>query len=228
MDICYHKEETDLILLDDAFQHRAIDPGYNILLTDYNKPFFNDFILPIGDLRELRSGKKRADIIIVTKCVDFKEVNKDLLIKKIKPNKNQTVFLSKVVYNQELKALNVNQSSIYKTQNIIVVTGIAKPGPLLKYLKNHYNILEHCKFSDHYQFKEKDINDIHNLLVKFVDSNPIIITTEKDAMRLVGSEFENKIGDQPWYYQEITIELNDKEGFDNKILKYVQENSRDY
>ena len=228
MDICYQKEDTDLVLLDDAYQHRSIQPGFNILLTDYSRPFFRDYIMPVGDLRELRSGKKRSDLIIVTKCPDFETIEKSSLIKKIKPLDGQKVFFSKVVYDPILKPLNQSHSLALASKNIILVTGIAKSLPLLNYLKKEYNVLEHCKFNDHYQFKEKDITDIHNLLVKFVDLNPIIVTTEKDAMRLVGSAFEKETNHKPWYYQGITIEIDDKEGFDKKILKYVQENRRDY
>ena len=227
MDVCYAKENTDLVLLDDAYQHRAIQPGFNILLTDYNRPFYTDYVLPVGDLRELRSGKNRADIIIMTKCGDFEDLNKTELIKKIGPNSNQSVFFSKVVYG-DVYELNSFEIVEKPKKNIILVTGIAKPNPLLKYLKKSYNVLEHCKFTDHYRFKEKDIDDISNLLIKFAELDPIIITTEKDAMRLIGSEFESKVNQQPWFYQTITVELNDKEKFDKLILDYVQENRRDY
>lgn len=227
MDVCYAKENTDLVLLDDAYQHRAIQPGFNILLTDYNRPFYTDYVLPVGDLRELRSGKNRADIIIMTKCGDFEDLNKTELIKKIGPNSNQSVFFSKVVYG-DVYELNSFEIVEKPKKNIILVTGIAKPNPLLKYLKKSYNVLEHCKFTDHYRFKEKDIDDISNLLIKFAELDPIIITTEKDAMRLIGSEFESKVNQQPWFYQTITVKLNDKEKFDKLILNYVQENRRDY
>jgi tetraacyldisaccharide 4'-kinase len=227
MDICYEREDTDLVVLDDAFQHRSIQPGFSILLTDYNRPFYTDYVLPVGDLRELRHGKNRADIIIMTKCPKFEELNKTEIIHKIKPNLNQSVFFSKVVYGDvyELNTFNVAECA---KKNIILVTGIAKPNPLLNYLKKYYNVLEHCKFGDHYRFKEKDIDDISNLLIKFAELEPILMTTEKDAMRLIGSEFEVKVKQQPWFYQTITVELDDKEKFDKLILEYVQENRRDY
>lgn len=228
MDICYQKEDTDLVLLDDAYQHRAIKPGFNILLTDYNDPFYDDYILPVGNLRELRSGKKRADIIIITKCVDFDKVNKDELIKKIKPLSHQIVFLSRIKYAPIPIPFYKKVSTQISTKNIIVVTGIANAKPLLNFLKTKYNVLEHCKFADHYRFKENDIDEIHNLMTKFASDNPVIVTTEKDAMRIIGGEFEEKINKNPWYYQPIEIEFDNKEEFDNQILKYVQKNRRDY
>jgi len=227
MDICYEKEETDLVLLDDAYQHRDIKPGFNILLTDFNRPFYNDYVLPVGDLRESRSGKKRADVIIVTKCPEFEKINQEDIIKKINPSLTQSVFFSKVVYGA-IYSLNTFKSVDNIKKNIILVTGIAKPNPLLNYLKKSYNVIEHCKFADHYRFKEKDIADISNLLVKFAELDPIIVTTEKDAMRLIGSTFEDKVKQQPWFYQAITVEINEKEKFDKIILDYVQKNRRDY
>jgi tetraacyldisaccharide 4'-kinase len=229
MDLCYAQEEIDLVLLDDAYQHQAIKPGFNILLTDYNKPFYKDFILPVGDLRELRKNKKRADIIVVTKCLNFDDINKTQIVKSIKPSKHQDVFFSKIVYNQVLtpvlgKKIGINPLVKYA----IVATGIANPNSLIDFISKRFKILKHVKFSDHYQFKETDIDDIHKLLVKFDEFSPIIITTEKDAMRLVGNDLEKMIVDKPWFYQEIEIEIDRKKEFDNKILDYVQKNRRDY
>lgn len=229
MDLCYEKEDTDLVLLDDAYQHQAIKPGLNILLTDYNKPFYKDFILPVGDLRELRRNKKRADILLVSKCPNFDTIDKTQIVKLINPLNHQKVFFSKIVYNSILipvlgDKIKVNPLVKYA----IVVTGIANPNPLIEFISKRYKILKHVKFSDHYQFKETDIDDIHNLLVKFDEFSPIIITTEKDAMRLVGNDLEKMIIDKPWFYQGIEIEIDRKKEFDNKILDYVQKNRRDY
>lgn len=227
MDICYQKEETDLILLDDAYQHRAIKAGFNILLTDYNHPFFNDFILPVGNLRESRKGKSRADVVIVTKCPEFEKVNKEYFNHKMKLNPNQNLFFSKIKYGQISPVLSHFEID-NESKNIILVTGIANPNPLLNQLQKSHQILHHFKFSDHYTFKETDIADIHNLLAKFADKQPIILTTEKDAMRFYGSPLEALIKNKPWFYQSIEIEIDDKLKFDQLILKYVQENRRDY
>ena len=227
MDICYQKEDVDLVLLDDAYQHRSIQPGFNILLTDFNRPFYSDYVLPVGDLRELRQGKNRADIILMTKCPNFNEIDKTEIIHKIKPASTQTVFFSKVIYGDVYK-FNTFKPIENPKENVILVTGIAKPNPLLNYLKKYYNVLEHCKYTDHYRFKEKDIDDISNLLVKFAELDPIIITTEKDAMRLIGCQFEEKIKQQPWCYQTITVEIDEKDKFDKLIFDYVQKNRRDY
>jgi len=229
MDLCYQKEEIDLVLLDDAYQHQAIKPGFNILLTDFNQPFYKDFILPVGDLRELRKNKKRADVIVMTKCPDFDSIDKTKIINQIKPLPHQEVYFSKIVYNQTLtpvldEELPINPLNKYA----VLVTGIANPNPLIDFISKRFKILKHVKFSDHYQFKETDIDDIHNLLVKFDEFSPIIITTEKDAMRLIGNDLEQRIKNNPWFYQGIEIEIDRKKEFDNKILDYVQKNRRDY
>ena len=226
-EICYQKEDTDLVLLDDAYQHRSIQPGFNILLTDYSQPFYKDFVLPVGSLRELRRGKRRADLIVVTKCPDFEKIKQAEIIKKIKPESTQKVFFSRIKYG-ELKGLT-NFNKIDQTgHKIILVTGIANATPLLRYLEKDNTVLKHFNYGDHYPYKENDIAEIHNLLIKFANDQIKIVTTEKDAMRLLMPRFEKMIKDMPWYYQEIEIEIDREEEFKEIVLNYVQENRRDY
>ena len=227
-EICLRDEGVEVIILDDAFQHHSIKPGLNILLTDYSAPFFNDFILPVGNLRESRKGKSRGDIIIVTKCPDdlSDEVKLDF-VNQIAPNPAQHMFFSSVVYG-DIKSLTNFSKWEKNTESIVLVTGIAKSEPLVQHLSESFNIIKHFKFPDHYRFKEKDIDEIHNILTKFVDDFPVIITTEKDAMRLLNGPLQSKIDENPWYYQEIEVKLDDQEKFDRVIKEYVQENSRDY
>ncbi len=172
-------------------------------------------------------NKNRADVIIVTKCPDFENINKNEIIKKIKPTQNQSVFFSKIVYDSNLTYL-LNEEYDNVSRNVILVTGIANAQPLVNHINKAYNLLHHQKFSDHYQFKEKDIDEIHNLLVKFEEFSPIIVTTEKDAMRLVGNDLEPMIENKPWFYQGIKVEIDRKKEFDNLVKTYVQENRRDY
>ncbi len=226
-EICYRKEETDLVLLDDAYQHRAIKPGFNILLTDFNKPFYNDYILPVGTLRELRKGKNRADIIIVTKCPQLDFEQQDQIINKIKPSKAQKVFFSKVKYGNIVSLTNFSKLTD-QPEKIILVTGIANALPLRQYLEKEATIVKHFNYPDHYTYKEKDIVEIHNLLTKFADGKVKIVTTEKDAMRLGTQQFEKLIEGKPWFYQEIEVDIDNDEKFKETVLKYVQENRKDY
>ncbi len=227
-EICLQKPDIDLIILDDAYQHRSIKPGLNILLTDYSHPFFKDYILPVGTLRESKKGKNRADIIIVTKCPDnISETTKKNYIQHINPSSTQNVFFSHVKYGVFKSLTNFNKSEI-TTESIILVTGIARAEALLNHLSKSFKIIKHFNFTDHYKFRENDIEEIHNLLVKFADDFPVIITTEKDAMRLLNEPLKSKIESKPWFYQEIEVELDNQIAFDQIVQKYVQENSRDY
>lgn len=226
-EICLREPAVDLILLDDAYQHRSIKPGFNILLTSFHDPFYKDFVLPMGNLRESRKGKKRADLIIVTKCPDLSKTQKAEITKKIKPLKRQKVFFSQIKYGN-IKPLTKFNNFDKNGENVILVTGIAKAEPLLTHLEKTHKVLKHFNFPDHYTFKEKDMGEIHNLLIKFADKSPKIVTTEKDAMRLLSNNIKSDSTDLPWFYQEIEVVIDEGKEFNDTLLKYVQENSRDY
>lgn len=226
-EICYHNEDINLIILDDAFQHRAIKPGFNILLTDNSQPFYNDFILPVGNLREFRSGSKRADCVIVTKCIDLSEIEKEKIKGKINKYTESAVFFSNIKYGS-ITPFYKADNLVKKGDKVILVTGIANPKPLLDHLSKSLDIVKHFNYRDHYIFKEKDLDEIHNLLIKFANSEVKIITTEKDAMRLLNGQFDSKLKDKPWFYQEIEIEIDQNEKFNELIFDYVQKNSRSY
>ncbi|MFT5822449.1 MAG: tetraacyldisaccharide 4'-kinase [Crocinitomix sp.] len=225
MEICRNQPATDLILLDDAFQHRAIHAGLNILITDYANPFYKDFMLPVGNLRELRAGKNRADIIVVSKCPNFDEIAKDKITAKIHPNKNQNIFFSKIKYGALFPLLSGAEIEQITDKKIILVTGIAKAKPLFDHLKESNSILHHFNFNDHYNFKQADITEIHNLFDKFAGENPMIVTTEKDAMRLLTKAFAPSIQKYPWLYQSIEIEMDNALRFNEIVNQYVEKNS---
>lgn len=212
------KNKDSIILLDDAFQHRKVTAGYSILLTDYSRPFYEDFVVPAGTLRESRKGKKRADCIIVTKCPkDIQESEKQTIIKKIRGNK--PVFFSHIEYGNLTSFSSVQTSNFSK---ILLVTGIANPTPLYEFLSEQYQV-ELVRFKDHHNFSAKDIEIIHGKFTKFApNEDGIIVTTEKDFVRLTQKEFEQAIQRYPWYYQPITIKLDKEEEFKNELLKYVR------
>ena len=227
-EICLQVPDTEIVLLDDAFQHRNIKPGFNILLTDINTPFYNDWILPVGTLRESKKGKNRADIIIVTKCEqNISEIAKSDIRKKIHLLNHQKLFFSHIKYGDIHPLTNFNKLS-NDQKSIILITGIARAKPLLNHLSKSYKVIQHFEYMDHYQFKEKDIAEIHNLMTKFASEKPVIITTEKDAMRLLNKDLKKCIEGKPWYFQEIEVVLDRQKEFSQIIENYVQENSRDY
>lgn len=225
MEICKTNPTTQVVLLDDAFQHRAIRAGLSILITPFDDPFYTDFIAPVGRLREARWGKNRADIIVISKCPSFEQINRDEIRRKINPYQHQKVFFSRIVYGSALNIANPSQLCQLIGRNLIVVSGIANPAPLIEQLSVENRILEHVKFADHYNFKPTDIRAIHNLFDKFAGNDALIITTEKDAMRLLDPGMRKEILNYPWFYQEIEIELDQATEFNQLIKDYVEKNS---
>jgi len=225
IDICDAKPATTLILLDDAYQHRAIHAGLNLLLTAYDDPFYNDFIAPVGNLREFRAGKKRANAVIVTKCPDFAKINKSEIAEKLKLSTDQKLFFSRIRYGN-LIAVN-DSSSLDSTapSQVILVTGIANAAPLVEHLAKQHEIVHHFNYRDHHSFSAQNLAEIHNLFDKFASPETILVTTEKDVMRLKNPEFEKALKKYPWYYQSIEVELDQPSEFDKLILEYAEKNS---
>ena len=209
--------KPEVILLDDAFQHRKVKAGFYILLTSYNELYSDDFQLPTGNLRENRSGAKRANIIIVTKCPSDLSIESRIAIaNKLNIESNQQLFFTTVAYDDFVYSENGNRS-VSEIQNVakLLLAGIAKPQSFFAHLQN--NNEECLTFPDHYHFTEKDILDIINK----ANSN-IIITTEKDYVRLKG-----RIPKDQLFYLPIQSKfLFEGENFDKTILKYVEFSSR--
>ena len=210
---------SDLIILDDAFQHRAVKAGINVLVTEYSNPFCNDFMLPTGWLREPRSGASRADIIIVSKCPsNISDASKDALRKRLARN-NQKVFFSRIAYTD---LVPINSIEINQPKNVLLVTGIGNPTPLIEHLEKSYNV-SHLRFKDHHDFTAKDILSIHQKFNTFASHESIVVTTEKDYMRL--RVFDEVMGGQiPWFYQPINVVIENDEQFKNLLDTYVRKN----
>lgn len=162
--------QPEAIVLDDAYQHRYVKPGLNILLTEYGRPFDRDFLLPMGRLREAARGARRADVIIVTKCPPtLPECERQQFITRLKCRDNQAVFFSTVEY-----------SAFPPTTDAGLVTGIAHPAPLLQHLQAAGVAVEHLAFSDHHRFTAAD----REAIIQLADRHPFLFTTEKDSTRL--------------------------------------------
>lgn len=208
-------KKPDVILLDDAFQHRKVKAGFYILLTSYGDLFCDDFILPFGNLREPKFGKNRADMIIITKCPnDIDELAQQKIKDKLKVS--QPVYFTTISYD-EYVCNETNRHSVneIKTKEKVVVAGIAKPKPFFNFLESKTD--EIMIFSDHHNFDEKEIKTI---LQKA--NNNKIITTEKDYVRLKGLLPKEQL-----YYLPIQTQfINSRNDFDKKILNYVEQSSR--
>jgi tetraacyldisaccharide 4'-kinase len=220
--------ETNVILLDDAFQHRYVKPGFNILLTDYHQMFTNDFVVPSGTLREFRNGYKRADVIVITKSPTvLSPLDTRVLLERINPLPSQKVLFSKIVFDemQLMKGIEL-QNPITKTYSILLFAGIANPYPLEEQLKRNCEELETLYFKDHHQYSEKDMILISDTFKNIPSRNKIIVTTQKDAMRIEGTDLITSIKNLPIFYVPIKIDFfgEDKLIFNSIIEEYVRKN----
>ncbi|MFA5298104.1 MAG: tetraacyldisaccharide 4'-kinase [Lutibacter sp.] len=210
----------NIILLDDAFQHRKVRGGINIVLTTYDNLYVNDTMLPTGNLREKVSGANRAQAIIVTKCPEnlSKEEQKQI-IKKLHPKPEQSVFFTAIEYDNELKGVSKINLLNLETFEVLLVTGIANPMPLTNYLKVKHINFKHLEYPDHYHFNLNDITEINLAYESLSSTNKIILTTEKDYVRIFGKL-------KKLYYISIkTTFITHKNEFDNLIKNYVEQSS---
>ncbi len=209
--------ENELIILDDAFQHRAVKAEVNIVLTDYASLFSSDFVVPAGNLREWEIGKKRAKWVIVTKCPSLLSDNeKQSISRKLKFNP-LNVFFSSIIYGE---IISFNNNPLPNFKNALVITGISNPTPLINHLAKDFSV-ETLKFPDHHNYTIGDIERIHQIFDTFASESKVIITTEKDYMRLSEMIYETKMNDYPWFFQSIEVEIDRKDIFNNLVKQYV-------
>lgn len=227
------KEENppQLILLDDAYQHRKIKAGLNILLTDYYNLYSNNHLVPTGILRDIKAAAKRADIIVVTKSPNvISPYNKRDVENSLKPLPHQKVFYSYIDY-QEFKPFSKTsyEFDIKEAKTALLFCGIANTYSLEDHLKRKYNTVAKVQFNDHHDFTEKDIDMVIERYNALIGKHKIIVTTEKDAMRLINSSFVNKFDDIPVFTIPIKVKFHNEESnnFDDEIIKYVKENPID-
>jgi len=202
----------DVILLDDAFQHRKVTAGFYVLLTKYDRLYTDDLLIPAGDLRESKRGASRAHVIIVTKCPKDLTVQKqNAIIKKIAPAKTQRVFFTSISYSEKVYGFEEEiVLNTLKNKTFTLVTGIANPTPLINHLNSLGLDFEHIAYKDHHNFSKKEL--------KQLSEKQFILTTEKDYMRLKGS-LTNVC-----YLPIVTKFLNDNDSFDEKIKSFVSLN----
>jgi len=209
-----------IILLDDAFQHRKVRGGFNILLTTYANLYVNDMMLPTGDLRENASGADRAQTIIVTKCpAEISEIAQKEIIEKLHPKTNQHVFFTAITYDTQLKGDSKLDLSELADFDILLVTGIANPKPLADYLKTSKLNFKHLKYPDHHHFSLNDLGEINAAYESLSETNKIILTTEKDYVRIFG-KLKNL-----HYISIKTTFITHQNEFDNLIKNYVEQSS---
>ncbi len=209
--------KPDVILLDDAFQHRAVQPSFNILLTKYNDLLVDDYVLPMGNLREPRGGVNRANCIVVTKCPNTLTENEQTKIRNRFSKYKKPVFFTRIKYNDALSGYS--EMAIEKLENvkILLVSGIANPSPLLTFFEDQKIQFRHLEFPDHHHFSAKDVKDIMDSFHQLGGESKLIVTTEKDYVRL-----KDKISNLSYLGIEVEF-INDSKSFDNQITKHLQE-----
>ena len=224
--------DTEIILLDDAYQHRYVKPGINILLIDYHRLIVYDKLLPAGRLREPVSGKNRADIVIVTKCPDaLNPIDYRVVSKALDLYPYQALLFSSIVYG-DLRPFNGNAparplSSIVSDESVLLLSGIASPQQMENDLRAYSEHITPLIFADHHDFTAEDVDAIHQQFAA-LPSPKIIITTEKDEVRLRALDGLSDEVKAALYVLPIKIKflLDHEETFNNKILSYVHKNSK--
>ena len=223
------KADHDLILMDDAYQHRAVKAGFNILLFEFEKVLKRQYLLPAGNLREALSNYDRANAVLITKSPSPVNIVDQIEIRrKIDLTLEQRISFSSIKYGQATHLFSRESKADLTGNEIFLLTGIANPKPLFKYVEVYASRVHSYEYPDHYVFKREDLER----LVRDFKSNPakekIIITTEKDSQRLLGDNLRDLLLNLPIFYLPIAITLapKDKFTFDQNILNYVANNKR--
>lgn len=220
--LIYENPNIEVIILDDAFQHRTVKPGFNILLTEFNSLYAQDFFLPTGNLRDSKISANRADVIVVTKCPSFLQQKDKMKLQKllnVKPY--QHLFIATLQYDKP-KHLFTNEEIALENKHILLFTAIANDKVLIDYLKDHAQSVDVIKYPDHHHFNEKDVQDLVSKYSTISTGEKIIITTSKDAVKL--NIFNNQLNKLPIYVLNIRhqVLLGEDKDFNSIILNYVE------
>ena len=227
--------DTEVIILDDGFQHRRLTPGFSVLLTDFSRLIIKDHMLPYGNLRENLSNIRRADIIIVSKSpADISPIQRRLIVKEIDKAPYQNLYFTSISYMPLRPVFNINGKGALPELNrlfgtgVVLVTGIANPEPLKKLVESTAGELIHLPFPDHYRFRDKDLQAVSEAYEKLKLPIKYILTTEKDSVRL--KEFTNiaEPVKKAMFYIPVGIDFlnDDRDEFDKLIVDYVRKNKR--
>lgn len=219
-ELLQRKPDTQVVVLDDAMQHRPVQPSLNLMLTDYGRPFFRDWVLPAGLLREPRTGAKRADAVIVTKCPAGMAANEmEALRRKVHrySRPGTPVFFSGFRYGQAVPIGNATQPG----QRIVLLTGIANAGPLRDHLRQEgYEVVQHLEHPDHHHYTLQDLQKVKMLLEQ--DGNISVLTTRKDAVKLTYAGLRSATASLPLFYLPIEVcFLQDQQAFDALIRGHL-------
>lgn len=222
--LLHDRPDTQAIILDDAFQHRPIQAGLNILLTDYENLYTRDFFLPTGDLRDSRGSADRAQLIVVTKCPpELPESEREALRRELAPRSGQELFFTTIAYGAAYHISTRAFTTIDEHTEVLLVTGIANPRPLKAWLEARVHTYSMMHFGDHHIFSIDDWKEIRSRFAALEGPKKILLTTEKDAMRLL--KFESELDSLPFFVLPIEHQFLFGEGtrFDGIVYTFIQE-----
>ncbi|WP_026775197.1 tetraacyldisaccharide 4'-kinase [Polaribacter sp. Hel_I_88] len=212
-------KSPELVLLDDAYQHRKVKGSFYVLLTKFDDLFTDDFLLPTGNLRESRGGAKRANVIVVTKCPEDLSHQKQETIQRKLEKYQKEVFFTTITYGAILSSKDVIPIDDLKEYTIVLITGIANPKPLLGFLSDKKINYKHLQFADHHNFSSIEIENIQQEFDAISSAKKIILTTEKDFVRL-----EKSIENLFYIPIETSFLENQKDRFDEMVMSHIQQN----
>ncbi len=201
--ILQHLPGTGAVILDDAYQHRSVAPRLSILLTDYNRPFYQDHVLPAGRLRESRSGARRADIIIVTKCpAGLSKADRQQITARTDRYKRPEVpvFFTGIRYGEPVP---FGGAGALFSPDLVLVSGLANADPLESYVRQHFRLLKHLEFRDHHQYRIADLVTMQKALEE--TGGRTVLVTEKDYVKLIGPELRDLAAQLPLFYLPIEV-----------------------
>jgi len=221
--LLFERPETNVIILDDAFQHREVNAGLNILLTDSTKLYSKDILLPAGNLRDTRSSSHRADMIIVTKCKpDLIESEKQIIIDQLNPLNRQRVYFATIEYELPFHLFAKKNYHLSDDCAVLLVTGIANPTPIANWITHFASSHQLLKFRDHHNFSLENIKEIETRFSKIENEKKIILTTEKDSVKLL--KFRKELESLPVYVLPMAHRFlfGEATEFENEILGFVK------
>jgi tetraacyldisaccharide 4'-kinase len=202
--LLFDRPETKIVILDDAFQHREIIAGFNIILTDYANLYTRDLFLPTGDLRDQKESANRADVIVVTKCPpSLSQQERFEIMQELKPLQNQHVFFTTIQYDLPYHIITKSELALSRQNEVLLVCGIANPQPLTDYIHESTKTYDALFYSDHHIYTVDNLNEIEERYNHIKDDHKMIITTEKDAVRLI--KFKDRIAHLPLYVLPISV-----------------------
>ncbi|MEJ7611883.1 MAG: tetraacyldisaccharide 4'-kinase [Ferruginibacter sp.] len=221
--ILHDRPETDVIILDDAFQHRSVRAGLNILLTEYKNLFSRDLMMPAGDLRDVKASRLRAQIIIVTKCKPgLDETEKESIKKELRLLPHQLIFFTEILYAQPYHLFTHAKNDISPNADLLLISGIANPKPMKEFLTTHVNSYDMLRYPDHHIFSSTDLREIKKHFDRISSADKMIMTTEKDGVRL--KKFEAELRDLPVFVLPIRHHFlfGEAETFNREVVNFIR------